>query len=324
MRGKLWLGVAVSVFLLWLAFRGIPLAEVAQRLREVRVGWLVPVVLSLVVRFWLTAVRWQGLLWPVKRIGCHRLFGVTLIGFMANNVLPARIGEFVRAYALGRSESLAAPLAFATIVIERVFDGFTLLVFLVGSLAFLHPDPRLLLSAVLTLGLYLGVLGALLAVRGERGAVRIARVLAWLPSRVTTHAGHVADSFRLGLDVLGHGRALAWTTILSLLIWGVNALGLRATFAAFSLELPPYAAFLVLAIIAVALIMPAAPGYVGTFQLGTIGGLALLGVPRDTALSLSIVYHAVNYIPITIAGLAYLGTLNLSLGELRTASQSAS
>jgi glycosyltransferase 2 family protein len=323
MRGKLWVSIAVSVVLLWLAFRGVDGGEIVQRLRQVRTGWLVPVVVSIFLRFWLTAVRWQVLLQPVKPIGLHRLFGVILIGFMANNVLPARIGEFVRAYALGRAESLAAPLAFATIVVERVFDGFTLLLFLVGGLSFLHPDPRLVLSAVLTCALYVGVLGALLALRGERGATRVAWLVSRLPARLGRSAGHLADSFRLGLDVLGDRRALAWTALISLLIWAVNAAGVQATFAAFSLDLPPYAAFLVLAIIAVALVAPAAPGYVGTFQLGTVAGLALFGVPKDTALSLSLVYHVVNYVPITLVGLAYLGALNLSLGELRTASQSA-
>ena len=123
---KLWLGVAVSGVLLWLAFRGVDLQEVGHSFTQVRTVWLLPVLASIFVRFWLTAIRWQVLLRPVKRIGIHRLFAVTMIGFMANNVLPARMGEFVRAYALGRSESLSTPLSFATIVLERVFDGFTL------------------------------------------------------------------------------------------------------------------------------------------------------------------------------------------------------
>jgi uncharacterized membrane protein YbhN (UPF0104 family) len=80
-----------------------------------------------------------------------------------------------------------------------------------------------------------------------------------------------------------------------------------------------YASFLLLGVIAVALVLPSAPGYVGPFQVGTVQGLALVGVTRDTALSLSIVYHLANYIPITIVGLAYLSALNLTLGELRTA-----
>jgi hypothetical protein len=142
MRGKVWLGVAVSAVLLWVATRGVHLDEVLQQLRQVRPAWLVPVLISIFLRFWLTAVRWQLLLRPVKRVGVHRLFAITMIGFMANNVLPARLGEFVRAYALGRSEALPPSLPFATIVIERIFDGFTLLLFLVGGLSFLRPSRR--------------------------------------------------------------------------------------------------------------------------------------------------------------------------------------
>ena len=161
MRGKVWIGVAVSAVLLWVAVRGVSLDEVLAELRRVRPLWLVPVIASIFVRFWLTAIRWQLLLRPVKRIGVHRLFAITMIGFMANNVLPARLGEFVRAYALGRAEALPPSLPFATIVIERIFDGFTLLLFLLGGLSFLRPGRTLLWAAGLTCGLYLGVLAGL-------------------------------------------------------------------------------------------------------------------------------------------------------------------
>src|SRR4029450_3701230 len=106
MRSKVWLGVAVSAVLLWVAARGVSLEDVLQQLRHVRPSWLVPLLLSILLRFWLTAVRWQLLPRPVKRVGVHRLFAIPMIVFMANNVLPARLGEFVRAYALGRAEAL--------------------------------------------------------------------------------------------------------------------------------------------------------------------------------------------------------------------------
>ena len=319
MRTKIWLGVAVSAVLLWVAVRGVNLDEVLQQLRQVQLVWLIPVLASIVVRFWLTALRWQLLLRPTKRIGIHRLFAITLIGFMANNVLPARLGEFVRAYALGRSEALPASLPFATIVIERIFDGFTLLVFLVGGLSFLRPTRTLLWAAGLTCGLYLVVLASLLAIRTGHGLGLLTAVLDRLPERVGTQARRLLESFRAGLDVFGDPSAIVGTAMLSIVIWVVNALGVEAMFRAFSLDLPVYACFLVLGVIAVAVALPSAPGYVGPFQAGTVQGLALLGVARETALSLSIVYHLCNYLPITIAGLAYLSALNLTLGELRTA-----
>jgi uncharacterized protein (TIRG00374 family) len=319
MQTKIWLGVAVSAVLLWVAVRGVSLDEVLQQLRQVRPVWLLPVLASIFLRFWLTAIRWQLLLRPVKSIGIHRLFAITMVGFMANNVLPARMGEFVRAYALGRSEALPPSLPFATIVIERIFDGFTLLLFLVGGLSFLRPSRTLLWAAGLTCALYLSVLGALVVLRTGRGQGLLVRALDRLPGRVAGPARRLLESFRAGLEVLSDVRALLLTALLSIAIWVVNAAGVEASFRAFTLDLPPYASFLLLGTIAVALVLPSAPGYVGPLQVGTVQGLALVGVARDTALSLSIVYHLCNYIPITLVGLAYLSALNLTLGELRAA-----
>jgi hypothetical protein len=324
MRWKLWLGVTVSVGLLYVAFRGVQLNELRSALAEVRAGWLIPVLATIFVRFWLTALRWRVLLRPVKPIGLHRLFGVTMIGFMANNILPLRIGEFVRAYALGRAEALPASLSFATIVVERVFDGFTLLLFLLGGLLFLRLPPLVLWLAGGSFCLYLGVLVVLLSVRHAWGAALVGRIVAALPDRLRAPADHFLESFRLGLDALGDGRAVTATVGLSLAIWAINALGVQAMFAAFSLDLPLHASFLVLAIMAGILVLPSAPGYVGTFQYGTVLALGLFGVSKEVALSLSLVYHALNYIPITTIGLAYLGAMNLTLGELRAAGEKSS
>jgi uncharacterized protein (TIRG00374 family) len=324
MRGKLWLGIGLSLVLLWLAFRGVHLDAVMLQLRQIQLLWLAPALLSIVVRFWLTAIRWRILLGSTKRIGLHRLFGVTMIGFMANNVFPARIGEFVRAYALGRSESLAAPLAFATIVIERIFDGLTLLLFLGAGLFLLTLPAWLLWLAAASCCLYLVVLAVLVSLRWEGGVRLVTAVLGRLPERLRLPALRLLDAFRLGLSALGDGRALSIVAALSIAIWVVNALGFQATLVAFSLHLPLQAGFLAIAVIAGVLVLPSAPGYVGTFQFATKVALALFGVPEATALSVSIVYHAINYVPITLVGLFYLGALNLTLGELRAAGQGAS
>jgi glycosyltransferase 2 family protein len=320
MQGKLWLGVAVSAVLLWLVLRGVRLADILQHLGDVRWPWLVPMVLlSVFFRFWLTAVRWRLLLRPVKRISVNRLFGVTMIGFAANNLLPARLGELVRAYALGRVEALPASLSFATIVVERLFDGLILLLFLGGSLPFLGPTPWVVWSAILAGGLYLGLLATLLALRARHGLVLLAQILDRLPPRLAERLRRLVDSFRLGLDVLGDWRTLGLIALLSIAIWLVNALGVQALFAAFSLELPFQAATFVLATIAIALILPAAPGHVGTLQLGTVAGLTAFGVAPNLAISFSVIYHLANTIPITVTALAYLGVLGLTFGDLRAA-----
>jgi uncharacterized membrane protein YbhN (UPF0104 family) len=165
--------------------------------------------------------------------------------------------------------------------------------------------------------LYLGILAALMLLRTGRGLGLLIGVIDWLPERLANPGRRLLDSFREGLDVLSDARALLLSAALSIVIWGVNAAGVEATFQAFGLELPRYAPFLLLGTIGVALVLPSAPGYVGPFQVGTVEGLALVGVARETALSLSIIYHLANYIPITLVGLAYLSALNLSLGDIR-------
>jgi glycosyltransferase 2 family protein len=318
MRWKLWLGIAVSLVLLWVAFRGVQPEEIVQSMAGVRPGWLVLVVLSLPVRFWLTAVRWRFLLGRAKRVGLHRLFGITLIGFMANNLLPARMGEFVRAYALAKSETLSMSLSFATIVVERLFDGFTLLLFLVASAVFLKPERWIVVPALMLFGVYVVVVIGLVWLR--RGG-SLAPIIRWLPGRLQGRATEMLDSFASGLDVLGDAPTLGAVAGLSIVIWGVNVAGLHAMFVAFSLDVPAYASALVMGILTLTLAAPSTPGYVGPFQAGTVVALGLFGVPKATALSLSIVYHALNYIPITLAGLAYLGAFNLTLGELQAAGE---
>jgi uncharacterized protein (TIRG00374 family) len=316
-RVQTWVGVAVSVALLAVAARGVNPAEIGDAFRQLRPAWLIPTFALLFVRFWCTARRWQVLLRPVKAISVHRLFGVTMIGFMANNILPARMGEFVRAYALAKSETLPASLAFATIVLERVFDGFTLLACLVAGLYF-RPERWLVWSAVASFGLYTAVLGGLLWLRHGRG---LGFLLNRLPLALRDRAARLADSFALGLDTLGDSRALAVIGVLSLAVWGVSAASVWTLFAGFGLELPAHATILVMAIVAVAVALPSAPGYVGTFQAGTVAALSLYGVPESAAFSFSILFHVINYVPITTIGLAYLWHMNLTLSELRMAGE---
>jgi uncharacterized protein (TIRG00374 family) len=270
-------------------------------------------------RLWLTAMRWQLLLNSMKRVSVHRLFGFTMIGFMANQVLPARLGEFVRAYALGRSEALSVPQVFATIVVERVFDGFTLLLFLVTGVLFFRSEPWLVWAAIVSRGLYAGVLISLVSLRGHRIRLVLEAPLGWLPDGVRARVGHVLDSFTLGLAVLEDPRAILGVGALSLAVCLVGVAGLHAAFAAFALDLPFHAGLLVTGIVAVMLVLPAGLGFIGTSQFGAVVAVGLYGVPEATALSLSVVYHVTNAVPIIAIGLFYLGMFGMTLGELRTA-----
>lgn len=318
MRGKLVLGLVVSAGFLVLAFWNVSLREMGQAFREVRLWWLVPATLTLFVRFWLTAIRWRILLLPTKRVGLHRLFSVTMIGFMANNVLPARIGEFVKAYALGKTEQLSKSLSFATIVIERLFDGFTMVLFLLLSILWSPVPPLIKQATIASFALYVVVLGGMaglhhrpqVATRWAVGGLRL------LPERMRGGALRLLDSFTQGLGVLGKGGQVLLVAVASLLIWSVVTAGAYLTFLAFDLSLPPVAALVLVAFLAIGVTLPSSPGYVGPFQYFSVLALGLYGVGESRALAFSFVYHAIQFIPITVVGLIYLWVENLSLHEI--------
>lgn len=326
MKGRFLLGVAISAVALWLALRNVEGAELVRSLREVQPLYLlVAFVFTVLVRFWLTALRWQVLLHPIKPIGTHRLFSVTMIGFMANNVLPARMGEFVRAYALGRTESLSKSLSLATIVIERVFDGLTLLGFLAVAVFFV-PFPAWVVSAAeASLALYLVVLAVMVGLwaRPAVAARWLGRVLAPFPLRLQARAQEILRSFTLGLEVLTRGRHLAVVVGLSLLIWLVVVIGVQLAFLALKLTLPLTAGVTLVAIVSLGVMLPSSPGFVGTFQFFTVTSLALFEVPESQGFSFSLIYHAMQYFPITAMGLAYLWWENLSLRDVQTSAEAA-
>lgn len=130
MKWKLWLGIGISVLFLFLAFRKVNLHELKKALESANYIYLIPAILLTILSLWIRAFRWQYILQPVREIRVSSLFSATMIGFMANNLLPVRLGEFVRAYTIGEKERISKSSSLATIVVERIFDGITILSFL--------------------------------------------------------------------------------------------------------------------------------------------------------------------------------------------------
>jgi uncharacterized protein (TIRG00374 family) len=126
---KFWLGVAVSALFLWLALRGLGLEEIGAALADANLWWLLPGIGVYFVGVWARAWRWHYLLGPVKAIPTRTMFPIVAIGYMGNNIYPARAGEVLRAVVLKRREGVPVSASLATIIIERIFDGVVMLAF---------------------------------------------------------------------------------------------------------------------------------------------------------------------------------------------------
>jgi glycosyltransferase 2 family protein len=320
---KLWAGVLISGLFLWLAFRKADLRDVGRAFSEARYVWLIPSIAANFIGLWIRCVRWGVLLRPLRRVRMKNLFPSTMIGFMANNLLPARIGEFVRALVLGRKTGVRVSAAFATIVLERVFDGMTILLFLLVTVGLLNlPFPDWLRKASLAsfggIGLMLFLLVML---KTKTGAVLgfFGVFLRPFPPTLRARALGFLESFAEGLHMLRDWKSVVVGSALSLCLWVFPALSLHFGLLAAGIHLPLAASVFVLVILCIGVAVPSAPGFVGTIQLVSVISLELFGVARPQALSFSILYHLSQYIPVTGLGLIYFFSEGLSFSKIRSA-----
>ena len=286
---------------------------------------LVAVILG-VAGIYARALRWRWLFPPGPRP--PGIVPATMIGYMANNVLPLRAGEVVRIYAAARRLREAEPLsptqAFwlvtATVVIERVLDSFAL-VLILGVLVFLTPVPAPVEWAAGVL-LAVDVIGVALLVSVARAPDHGRRLVARLTQRwprLERHALSLFDTGLRGLDGIrtpAHAlRIAAWTPV----IWLLPATAAWAMLRAVHLELPFVAGWVVLAFVGVGISVPSAPGYLGVFHFAAKLALEVFGVASSTALAYALIYHASAVVPITLLGWLYLLREHVSLGEVRRA-----
>ncbi len=321
---RLWLGLVISVGFIALALRGQDLSQVRHALGEADYRFLPPALLLYFAGVWVRALRWQALLSPVRRLAVRTLFPVVVIGYMANNILPWRIGEFVRAYVLREREGIATSASLATIAVERICDGLTMLAFLLLASLFVPLDDelrRIAWGAATVFGILLLVLVAIVASDALRGRL-LGLVARPLPAALAERLTGLVESFVGGLRVLRSGRALASVAGFSLVAWGLESAMYLTIAPAFRLPLGPPEALLTTAVANLATLIPSTPGYVGVFETGVgIVVSGLLGYDRALALSYAIVVHAALYFPITLWGLYYWTRSQFSFGAVRRSSE---
>lgn len=311
-------GFLIGALFLWLAFRKVDLAEVWKTMRGANYLYLVPNLVLTFLGMWLRAVRWKVMLDPIGKVALPKVYASTMIGFMANNVLPFRLGEFVRPYSIGTTGGVSRSAAMATIALERVFDMFALLVFLIWVLIALPA-----LAAVewldnvgyLALGVSVLLLLFLAALKRwpEASQKAAAKVSALFPKKISGLGVEIFGKFVLGLSVMGSAAGVTYLSILSLAVWALSAFNSYFMLLAFDLHLGPLAWFTWLVVVSLGIMLPAAPGFIGTYQAFTVLSLGLFDVSKETALAVSIVTHALQYFPITLAGLYHLKKEHLSL-----------
>src|SRR5512136_3403069 len=138
-RWQFWVGVLISAIFLWWALNKLNLGDFWQAVKTANYLWIIPGIAIYFVATWARAWRWHYLLKPVKAIKTRVMFPITCIGYMGNNIYPARAGEILRAVILKNRENVAISASLATIIVERIFDGVVMLAFVLVNLTRLAP-----------------------------------------------------------------------------------------------------------------------------------------------------------------------------------------
>ncbi len=310
-------GLALSVIFLALILRKVDFAASFAALKTANY-WFVALGSCLyLASFFPRGLRWRRLMNGVHRPPLSHLIRVLLIGFMANNVLPLRLGEFFRAYVLGVKEGISKTTSFATIVLERVADGLTLVAVL-AFISVVYPFPSWVkASGALGAGLFLGaLLFLLLLTYREPLVLRLAGfVAARLPRALGDKAMRTLTSFTAGLHFLRSGTDVLTVTALSVVIWCCElCVYTSVTRFGFGLQLPVHVTLLLLIIINFGILVPSAPAYIGPFQAAAVAVLTQVAfVDKSVAFSVAWVLWATMVLPVIAIGLVLLSTEHLSL-----------
>ena len=318
MKKKLFIGIVSSAVFLWLAARGIDWSQFGHALSRTRWIFLIPAVVFTMLGHFSRSIRWKYMMAPVKQCGIRPLWAATAIAFMVNNLLPARLGELVRAFVIGRSQNVSRSASFATIVYERVVDVFVLILLLWFCMVRISGPEWLARSAEVLVVFNVALFALLFAmVRWrERFRLLIARFVRPLPPDTQRRMHDSADAFVVGLGVVTKPKASLPIALLSVAVWGCAVLAVWCCLVAFRLELPIMASLMVIVLVSLGSMIPSAPAFLGTLQYACVVALGVYGIDRANALAFSAVYHVTQFLPITLTGLYYAWGSHLHWREL--------
>ncbi len=314
-KWQFWVGVIVSVLFIWLALRGLQLDEFWGAVQQANYWWLIPGVGIYFISVGIRAWRWHYLLKPIKEIPTQTMFQIAAIGYMGNNIYPARAGEVLRAVILKRKEGVSISASLATIIVERLFDGVVMLSFVFLNL----PELAKLTStsgfvgniqqvALIGTGVFIGVLILfLLAAMFPHTAMKVALWgIRFLPQRFHTRVIAISNKFLDGLASLRSPLNALMIFVTSFIIWLLETGKYWLVMHAFDFNVSFFALMLMNGIVNLATTIPSAPGYIGTFDAPGIAVLTAYGVSQATAAGYTLTLHVALWLPITLLGAYYL------------------
>ena len=321
-------GILLSAALLYWAFHDVDMGRVVTEIRHADPLWFAVAIILTTSTFWLRAWRWGPLLSAAfPNAPFQQRLRATLIGFMANNVLPARIGEFARAFAMARQARGSVVAAFASLLIERLFDAIaiiTLLFVATFTPGFPHIEnlggrdfSTVANTAVAVVGLLILVAALLVVFPKKTARFFELRIAPLLPPKARRPLVDAMEAFLSGLGSLRSPVTVVVVLMQTFVVWLVSGASFYAAFRAFDINVSFAGALFLQSVTALFVSLPSAPGFFGFFEAAArIVLVELFSVPLNKALGFAIGFHIGGFIPVTVIGLYYAWKLGLSWKEM--------
>ncbi len=322
MKKTLTLIAVTLITLLALAYAlwDVDLAELGRMLSGGDYRVLAPILLLLVLFYWVKAMRWVLILRPVGNFTRKQVTPSMVIGFAANNLLPAHLGELIRIAIFARKYTRPISSIAISLLVERIFDLVAILTYYALSMALIDVPPESLeIGAWLVVGLLAGFLVTLSIVlyRPEylhRLANRIGHLL---PGESGARLTRILDNVINAFSSLKSPTLLLYMTAWSMLKWGMMAAIIWFTLLAYGAEVSPGIAMILMAVLALAAAVPNAPGYVGAIQAAYVFALRPFGISEEVAFAASVLFLVCQWLPVTAAGAVYFIAGGLHVDEVR-------
>ena len=297
-------GLILSVIAIFLSLKGLDFSELTSILPKTAPSLYGLAVLFHFISYFIRGYRWKVMLKPVKEIQYTHVLGALLIGFMSNNILPARLGEIVRAVLLGQRNGVSRMMAFSSVILERLFDGaVTVLIALVTFVFIRLPKPLvpvILLSSILFPGMFF--LYYLLYMWRHQLKKLYRMGLNRVSDNLKSKILNLGTALHQGVYVLHAPEQLVFTLITTVVIWGIEGLSYHLTFLSLGISVPLPITLLAMVAINLSVMLPSAPGYIGVFEYASIIAIVPFGYSKEFALSFALLSHAIRIVVPTIMG----------------------
>ncbi len=323
-RFRILIGLVISIILLGFVFREIDLPELVAALSEVDVIWIPVAVFVYFFGIWLRTTRWTLLMQPIKKCSTRSFFPIYVISYMANNILPLRLGDVYRAYIVGKKESVSKGASLVTIGVERIFDGLTMLALLSLALLFYPVEDPLIKKAV-TYGavfFFTAIVICYVAVLNQKWATWFFHkvVVTLMPVKYHVKMNTIVDNLFVGLKSLKGFKTISGVIVFSFITWLVEAVSYMIVLIAFGFSGNFHVSIMTMALVNLMIIIPAAPGYFGPFELACVIVLGNTGYDifsQEHAVAFALILHVVvQWIPSTFLGLVYMWKEHINFREI--------